>query len=292
MIVSLCRKILCPKCWNQLVGNFDVYLHGKNQLHLKLLFWGIVKTLQTCYFENCGNAWPSPSKLHYQFVASFHAYLHAKNQLHHQLFLRYCKKEQTCYFGYFGHAWLHPPKMIVSTYRRLWCLFTCQKYTSLFTSFLRYYILKNPAIWLGDNILDLTREQGHCQIWDWWWNINNNISFHFRLFPRKSNDKVFQKIQKKTYFGAIWGHFLAKSGQKRVFLGKRAVSVLDIPIIYNHAKNQKKLMSHFWEKRRTDRQTDNGDSMGPSVRQGSNNILLRYQPTTVAEVEVYNVIKT
>ena len=38
MIVSPCRKIWCPKYWNQLVGSFGVYLHTKNQLHLKLLF--------------------------------------------------------------------------------------------------------------------------------------------------------------------------------------------------------------------------------------------------------------
>ena len=30
---------------------------------------------------------------------------------------------------------------------------SCQKSTSSFTSFLRYYILKNPAIWLADSIL-------------------------------------------------------------------------------------------------------------------------------------------
>ena len=29
MIVSPCRHLWCPKCWNQLVGNFDVYLHAK-----------------------------------------------------------------------------------------------------------------------------------------------------------------------------------------------------------------------------------------------------------------------
>ena len=103
--------------------------------------------------------------------------------------------------------------------------------------------------------------------------------------------KFFKKSQKNLFWGHF-GHFLPKSGQKRVFLEKRALSVLDIPIIYNHAKNQKKLMSHFWEKRRTDGQTDNSDSMGPSVRQGSNDILLQYQPTTVAGVEVCNVIKT
>ena len=41
-------------------------------------FWDIVKILQTCYFGNFGNAWPSPSKSYYQFVASFHAYLRDK----------------------------------------------------------------------------------------------------------------------------------------------------------------------------------------------------------------------
>ena len=35
-----------------------------------------------------------------------------------------------------------------------------------------------------------------------WSHINNNISFCFRLFPRKTNDKIFQKKQK-----TFWGHF-------------------------------------------------------------------------------------
>ena len=69
------------------------------------------------------------------------------------LFWRYCEDIQTSYFGHFGHAWLHKLKMIVSTCRRLQCLSACQEYTSSFTSFLRYYILKNPAIWLADSIL-------------------------------------------------------------------------------------------------------------------------------------------
>ena len=62
------------------------------------------------------------------------------------------------------------------------------------------------------------------QIWDWPQNINNNISFHFRSFPKKSNVKVFQKMQKTLF----WGHFalfLPKFGQKWIFLGKRALSV-------------------------------------------------------------------
>ena len=68
------------------------------------------------------------------------------------LFWWYWKNMQT-YFGYFGYAWFHTPKMIVPTCRQLWCLSSCQKYTSSFTSFLRYYLLKNPVIWLPGSIL-------------------------------------------------------------------------------------------------------------------------------------------
>ena len=31
----------------------------------------------------------------------------------------------------------------------------------------------------------------------------HNVSFHFRLFPRKTNNKIFQKIPKTLY----WSHF-------------------------------------------------------------------------------------
>ena len=82
-----------------------------------------------------------------------------------------------------------------------------------------------------------------CQIWGWCWNINKIISFHFRLFPRKTNDKVFQK-SKKLYFGTMrsFWPFLLKFGQKWIFLKKRLCQFLNIPIIYHRAKNQKKLM--------------------------------------------------
>ena len=39
----------------------------------------------------------------------------------------------------------------------------------------------------------------------------NNISFNVRLFPRKANDKTFQKIQ-KTLFCCHFGRFLPKLG--------------------------------------------------------------------------------
>ena len=71
--------------------NFDTYLHAKNKIYSSLLFWDIVKILQTCYFKYCEKAWPCPSvmivsacrKLCWnQFVGKIDVYLHAKNQLH------------------------------------------------------------------------------------------------------------------------------------------------------------------------------------------------------------------
>ena len=55
---------------------------------------------------------------------------------------RYCKKMQTCYFGNFGHAWPCTPKMIVSTWRKLWCLDAGKKSTSSLT-YISWYIAQD-----------------------------------------------------------------------------------------------------------------------------------------------------
>ena len=69
----------------------------------------------------------------------------------------------------------------------------------------------------------------------------------------------FQKVQKTLFWGHV-GPFLPKSGKKWIFLENKSLLILDIPIIYHRAKNQKKLMTHSWVKfqtdGRTDRQTD------------------------------------
>ena len=81
-----------------------------------------------------------------------------------------------------------------------------------------------------------------CQIWDWWWNINNNISFHYRLLPRKTNDKIILKIQKEP----ILGSFYPNLGKNKFSWKKELCQFLDIPITSHCAKNQKKLLSNFW----------------------------------------------
>ena len=97
------------------------------------------------------------------------------------LLWRYCIDMQT-YFGYFGHAQLHSPKMVVSPRRRLRCLSACKKQTSSFSSFLRYYILKNSATCLAGSILaHNSRPEILPDVL-----VNNNINFHFRLISRKT----------------------------------------------------------------------------------------------------------
>ena len=136
------------------------------------------------------------------------------------------------YCGCFGHALLYATKMIVSTCRRLRCLSTCQKQNSSFTSSLRYYILKIPAILLADSIWNHNWRPRILPGMGLLLNINNNISFHFRLFPRKTNDKIL------LYFGAILA-FLPKFGQKWIFLEKRDLSVFKYSSYLRSCQNQK-----------------------------------------------------
>ena len=66
--------------------------------------------------------------------------------------------------------------------------------------------------------------------------------FHFRLILGTTNDNFFKKIKKKQ-FGANLGPFYPNLG-KINFPGKGAISFFNIPIIYDGAKNQKKLKTH------------------------------------------------
>ena len=149
------------------------------------------------------------------------------------------------YFGYFGHAWLHSPKMIVFN------VYLHAK-NKLHNSLLSYNITFQrilqfdwpAAFW------PITWNPKLCQIC--WWNINNNISFHYRLFPRKTNITKFFKKSQKPYFGSIRGP-IAQIGAKNEFSWKKGLcQFFNIRITYHCAKNQKNLMSHSWENCWTD----------------------------------------
>ena len=63
MVISPFRKIWWSRCWNQLVGNFSVYLKAKKQSSSLTSFMRFVKTFQTCYFPDFLSACPSQSKI-------------------------------------------------------------------------------------------------------------------------------------------------------------------------------------------------------------------------------------
>ena len=100
-----------------------------------------------------------------------------------------------------------------------------------------------------------------------------NISFYFRLFPRKTNDKIFEKIQKELF----WDHhgpFLTRSGQKVILLDKRALSVFKYSIYLSSCKKSEKNWWLIHEKNPKlidgHRKTGNDDYTGPFVGPGSN----------------------
>ena len=115
-------------------------------------------------------------------------------------------------------------------------------------------ILQNPAIWLVDSILAHNSRSRILPHMGWWWNINNNIRFHFRLFPRKLMPKFLKKPKKPILSHS--GHDLPTFELKWILLDKGLCLFLNIPVIYHHVKNQKKIISYSWEKRWTDGQTD------------------------------------
>ena len=112
--------------------------------------------------------------------------------------------------SYFGHAWSHTPKMMVLTCWWLRCLSACEKYTSSFTSFLRYYILKNPTIWLADSILAhylrirILPDRDCCR------NINNT-NFHLISYFWHYSCAVIILFNTSLYGSIFSGYFLKTS---------------------------------------------------------------------------------
>ena len=159
-------------------------------------------------------------------------------------------------------------------------MFICMPKTNFIIHFfLEIYILKNPAIWLTDSILahnlrtSILLDMG-LVIKDWW------------LFPRKTNDKIFQQIQ-KTQFWGHFGIFFPKFEQKWIFLEKTGLSVFRYSNYLTLCQKSEKAIGQSLRKTlnwQTNRQTDNGDFVGPSVGWGckkdkhqiSPNVLMKF----------------
>ena len=166
-IAWLCRKRSCLFAYKESSSSLTSFLIYCREIW-NLLFWVIWVCLATRNFKK-----PSMFICRQKTTSSF------------MFSLRCCKDIAICYFEYFGHAWLCTPKVIyefteifvficrykinfillvfLEIFQRhtnflFWVLWTCLtrhtqkdsiKLTSSFTSFLRYYILKNSAILLA-----------------------------------------------------------------------------------------------------------------------------------------------
>ena len=122
----------------------------------------------------------------YQSEKTFDVYLLAQNQLHpsHFPWVTFFIAKILGTLGMPGYAGQKRYYQVIYTiHERLSCLSAGKKSTSSSILCWRF-----PAFW------HITRETEIYQIWDWWWNISNNISFHFGLFQRKFNNKAFQKV--------------------------------------------------------------------------------------------------
>ena len=105
-------------------------------------------------------------------------------------FLRY-RKDIANFSAYFGHDRPNPSKRIVST----WCLsapkinFIPHFFLEILQGFCKLVILSTLSITLPFNLFWRYCKDLILQ------NINNNMIFHSRLFYRKTNDIIFQKLQ-------------------------------------------------------------------------------------------------
>ena len=101
----------------------------------------------------------------------------------------------------------------------------------------------------------INQEPEFCKVCDWWWNISNNISFDFRLFPGKIKKKL--KKSKKPYFGANLGNFWPNLRKNKLSWKKGLCQFLNNSIIYHGANNLKKVTTHSLQKCQTaDGQTE------------------------------------
>ena len=81
------------------------------------------------------------------------------------------------------------------------------------------------------------------------------LVFILDYFREKLIPKFFKK-SKKPYLGAIFGPFFPKFWQKWISPEKGVLSVFKHFIYLSSCKKKKTLMSHSWEKRRTDERID------------------------------------
>ena len=107
-------------------------------------------------------------KWYRQLEENIYVYQQAKNQLHPSCFSGDIANTYSFLFWVLWECLAMHTQNDSITYRKLQHLSACLKYTSSCTSFLRYYILKNPSIWLANTAFwPITPESEFYQMWNW-----------------------------------------------------------------------------------------------------------------------------
>ena len=131
---------------------FDVYLQENINFILHVFLDMLQRYCKLLILSTLSMSDNTNPKWYYKFKGNIGLYLQAKNRLHFPyLSGDIAKIRKFPFLSIFGMPGYPHPKS--STCRKLWCLTPRQKYTSSFTSFLRYYILNNSVILLANSIL-------------------------------------------------------------------------------------------------------------------------------------------
>ena len=144
---------------------------------------------------------------------------------------------QVCYIGDFGYSSLQPTKKY--PFVEIFYADTQKNSTWSLTPFLRYYTLRNLALWLTRSILTHKLKTGSLPKKGF---CNETYNNKFRVLPGKTDNSIFQKMKKKKkLFGSFWGktEFFSK------FCSDQLFSLLTR---YNGATFKKKLIIRFQAK--------------------------------------------
>ena len=157
-------------------------------------------------------------------------------------FLRYYKYIANLLFWVYQ---LRTSKMIISTCRKFGCLSAMLEINFIIYFFLRILHFKESGNFVRRivHFCPYLENQNFAR-----YRVGSEISISIsfiilRLFSRKTNDKIFQKI-KKTLFRGHLGFFQPKFGQKLIFLEKKFVSFLIFQLSTIVQKIGKKLRTH------------------------------------------------
>ena len=162
----------------------------------------------------------------------------------------------------------HPFLETLQRYANLFCVFwaclVAQTQNDSINAYKTSMFICMPKInFIVHFFLEILHFKESCNLIDWQhfgpWLENQNFVRHaidgkiittiivsiLDYFLEKLMTKCFKKSK-----NPVLGPFCPNLGKNEFYWKKGSCKFLDIPIIYHRAKNQKKLQSHFWEKRR------------------------------------------